>query len=243
MGNKDRSWNIRTLSVEELVALSRLHPTDLVKRLSGEIKALQITLEQSTKPAIMDTLVRILSTVAEVLQAEDENRQQATQILAESFSERCTSFHLQLKLYVDRLQSPAPKYVSPSFPVARYTHQNKVVRLCKLFRALLETLSASTWSCLPVDELLISVKTLSLQPDSGISSTLLQETQRIVELRDQMKQLQVQEKEAPKQEWDNSEYRELQNTPQVEGSVHQRPTLQASLKYHQGSLQGLATLL
>ena len=64
VGNKDRSWNIRTLSVEELVALSRLHPTDLVKRLSGEIKALQITLEQSTKPAIMDTLVRILSTVA-----------------------------------------------------------------------------------------------------------------------------------------------------------------------------------
>ena len=29
VGNKDRSWNIRSLSVDELVALSRLHPGDL----------------------------------------------------------------------------------------------------------------------------------------------------------------------------------------------------------------------
>ena len=197
---------------------------NLVNKLSGDVKALQMTLQQSTKPAIMDTLVRILSNVAEVLQAEGENRQQASQILAESFSERCASFHLQLKLYVDRLQSPAPTYVSPSFSVARYTHQHKVVRLCKLFKTLLETLSASTWSCLPVDELLISVKTLRLQPDSGISSTLLQETQRIVELRDQMRQLQVQEKEAPKQEWDNSEYRKLQILPKwKEVCIRDRP--------------------
>ena len=226
VGNKDRSWNIRSLSVEELVPLSHLHPTDLVNRLSGDVnvKALQMTLQQSTKPAIMDTLVRILSNVAEVLQTEGENRQQTSQILAESFSGRCAGFHLQLKLYVDRLQSPAPKYVSPSFSIAEYTLQHKVVRLCKLFRTLLETLSASTWSCLPVDELLISVKTLSLQPDSGISSTLLQETQRIVELRDQMKQLQVQEKEVPKQEWDNSEYRKLQILPQwKEVCIRDRP--------------------
>jgi len=226
--DKDKSWNIRSLPVGQIVKLSRLRPTNLVDELTGDVKALQMTLQQSakiSKPGIMDTLVRILSKVAEVLRLQaGECRQQASQILAEAFSERCSEFHFQLKMYVVNLQNPALKNVPPGFPIQEYTLQHNVARLCKLFRTLLETLSASTWSCLPVDELLISVRRLSLQPDSGISPTLLQETQRVVELRDQMRQLQVQEKEAPKQEWDNSEYRELQILPKwKEVCIRDRP--------------------
>ena len=227
---KDKSWNIRSLPVGQIVTLSRLRPIDLVNQLTGDVKALQMTLQQSAKtnkPGIMDTLVRILSKVADVLRLQaGESRQRASQLLAEAFSERCSEFHFQLKMYVVNLQSSAIKSVPSiaSFPVAEYTLQRQVVRLCTLFRTLLETLSASTWSCLPVDELLVSVKKLSLLPDSGISSTLLQETQRVVELRDQMRQLQVQEKEAPTQEWDNSEYRELQILPKwKEVCIRDRP--------------------
>ena len=214
VGDKDRSWNIRSLSLREVIALSTLQPAELVNRLAGDIKALQMTLQQSRKisiPVVMDILVQILSKVAD--EKGETSRPQALQILAEAFSERCAEFHLQLKLYVVNLKSPAPRNMPPSFPAAQYTPQLNLMRLCKLFRTLLETLSSSTWSCLPVDELLYSVQQLSLQPMSGVSATQLLEAERIVELRDQMRQLNVQEEEAPRQEWDNSEYRKLQILP------------------------------
>ena len=182
-----------------------------------KIKAFQLTLQHNQtlcKPGIMDAILQILLKVTNFLQSE--TGPQASQILAESLSSRCTDFHFQLKQYVTNLKSN-----TRAVGLERYasTPEFKVDMLCALFKTLLEVLPDSSWSCLPVDELLDATRHLSLTSTPSIR--FVTKAEEIVALRDQIQQqfLEKQRTAARKtsiQEWDNTEYRQIPILPRLE---------------------------
>ena len=215
--SKDKSWTqkLRHLQLSEINELGREHGEELVTRVFNNLKRFQLTLEHLptlSKPGIMDAILRILRTVAKFLHSE--TGPQASQILAESLSDRCPKFHLQLKQYVTDLKS-----AEKSVERVRYasTPATKVCTLCALFKTLLEALPDSSWSCLPVDELLDATKHLQLC--STIGFNYVTEAAEIVACRDQIRE-QVTAKQRPAdqkfQEWDNSEYRQIPILPKRE---------------------------
>ena len=221
---KDHSWNLRSI---QLMPLCKLKPDELVRKLSNDIKAFQQTLQyQKTlaRPGIMAAIVQILSTLADALQSgSEDHRSQASQILAEAFSSRCNVFQLQLKLYVGSLKTPSSGervHVHTMHMRVHETLEYKVQKLCNLFKALLTSLPESSWSCLPADELLETVQ--HLNPTYSVGGLKLKrEAEEIVDLRNHIRQTTAEKKRqsqetAVTEDWDNSEYRQLQILPRWE---------------------------
>ncbi len=203
--------------------MSRLNSQELVNTLANNVKAFQATLQHNntlTRPGIMNAIVQILTSVAETLEPSrlgipSTPPPHATQLLAEAFSSRCPNFQLQLKLYVADFKEST----------VGYTHapQRDIRTVCNLFRILLTSLPESSWSCLPVDELLEAVQHIH---ESGFDPTvtaLLTQATEVVSLRDDVKQACIERQQSLQskasqavEEWDNSEYRQASILPQWE---------------------------
>ena len=222
--------SIRSLSLGEIMELRKLHPSELVSRLSNDAKAFQRTLEQDqklAKPGIMSVLIEILLKVAQCL--ERDNAQQASLILAEVLSERCSSFHLGLKQHVSALKgsSHGIQAIQPARAKAPPQPSTQAQSLCMLFQALLIALPNSSWSCLPVDELADALHQMRLR--GIISGNLDAEVQGIVNLRDEIKESAIEKRQAQsctlvvEEEWDNEEFRKEPILPKWEEICHSDP--------------------
>ena len=204
--DKDKSWydSVRSLSLQNIMSLSRSPPEDLISELFSKIKSLQTTLQyQRTleKPGIMDAILLILSKICNSLTTNnDDLRYKANQILGEVLSTRCSTFQFHLKMYVQNISKG-----------------EQVHRVCKLFHDLLLTLPGSSWSCLPADELENVVKYgtfLMLDKE-----TIQKDVQSLLLLRKTAREehsRQAQHPKEPAEEWDNSEYKDVQILPKWE---------------------------
>ena len=202
--DRDKSWfdNVKYMSFYDINSLSKLPPKSLVIDLFDRIKAFQCTLQKNKsldKPGIMHSIVKILSKVAGVM-TSSEYSQKACLILAEALSDRCPEFQFRLKMYVQQ----------------ELTIDNSRVRLvCGLFQDLLTSLPASSWSCLPIDEL----NSVVVEQMNNTSNRDLQDlVHTVVSLRDDARKQalnQVMKHGNPEEaNWDNSEYRSIQILPQ-----------------------------
>jgi len=175
-------WTPPVLSVHDIFSLSKLNSKELVTEIDNQLKAFQITLAgkqgktRISDPNIMEAVVRILSKLAKEAQTRSHLQGTACKVLAEVLSFRCEHFHWQLKQYVEGLRLPQtqkkPIYTSV---------QHKSQELHDLFRTLLSVLPASSWSCLPVDELKCIVE------KSPVNSALLNQLNQLVEYRNQVR--------------------------------------------------------
>ena len=219
--------SIRSLSLCDIMELRKLHPSEIVSRLSSDSKAFQRTLEQDQKLAkqgIMSVLVEILLKVAQCF--EGENAQQASLILAEVLSERCSSFHLGLKQHVSALKSSGHgiQAIQPARAKAPPPPSTQAQSLCMLFQALLTALPNSSWCCLPVDELADALHQMRLR--GIVSSNLDTEVQEIVKLRDEIKESTIEKRQAQsctlvvEEDGDDEEFRNESILPKWEEICH-----------------------
>ena len=215
-----RSVSIRSLSLDDMMDLASLHPSDLVSRLSNNIKAFQHTLELPvTEPGIVGTLVDILLKVVQCLQDETAPVSQwrkAILILSEVLSERCSTFHLGLKQYIISGPKVSGPYLLPRTCYPSTLSLSQAQSLCSLFRALHTALPTSSGKCLPVDELAHALGQTSL------FSSLDAEVQEIVKLHDEIKEAAIEKQQAQNselvagEEWDNEEFRKEPILPKWE---------------------------
>ena len=151
-------WTPPFLSARDIFSLSKRDSKELVTETDNQLKAFQITLagEQGktriSDPKIMEAIVLILSKLAKEAETGSYLQGTACKVLAEVLSTRCEHFHWQLKQYVEGLR--LSQTLRGSGPLV----QLKIRELHDLFRILLSVLPASSWSCLPVDELKCTIK-------------------------------------------------------------------------------------
>ena len=211
-----KRWTPPYLSVHEILSLSKLNSKELVTEIDNQLKAFQMTLAgkqgktRISDSKIMEAVVQILSKLAKEAQTRSHFQGTACKVLAEVLSIRCEHFHWQLKQYVEGLRLPQTQ----KKPI--YTSiQLKTQELHDLFRILLSVLPASSWSCLPVDELKHTVE------NSPVNSALLNQLNQLVEYRNQVRddhseKKQSRERATDHQEWDNSEFQQIPILPEWE---------------------------
>ena len=224
-------WNIQSMPMGELKSLCKVRESsELVDRLFDRLKSFQRTLQLSNKlneNGIMDAIIYILMRVSECLKTDgipseqSESQSRACQILGEVVSSRCADFQFRLSIYVKRdlvdrstVRQTSQRQHPPMIPFSYCSSHAKATSVCTLFRSLLETIPESSWSVLPVNELVSFIRSSPSLHD------LLYEAENILLLHDEMRE---QTKSAHKKkhlqikaDWDNSEYREEQILPEWE---------------------------
>ena len=199
------------MSLQDFNSLSKLPPEVLINDLFDRIKAFRCTLQKNLSLDIVHTIVKILSKVAGVMTSSDCSHK-ACQILGEALSDRCSQFRFHLERYVlHELAIDSSRY-EPSVQT-----MNKIRLVGGLFRDLLTSLPASSWFCLPVDELISVVEEHINNTSSRDAESLRDLIHTVVSLRDSAREQalkQVMRVNPEEANWDNSEYRSIQILPQ-----------------------------
>ena len=210
--SKDHPSKIPRLNYTELKNLSfSPDSSEVISFIELNLKAFQHSLSTCDKfPRIdqyIETILRILRTICK---ANTDYQEAANRILAEILSVRCEQFHLQLKGYVCKMTT------------------DKAHETMHLFSLLLRLLPGSSWSVLPVCDLLDSVL---LMQDSDLiqQATDLRQIYEDIRLkhRTQAAKRVLVEDEI---NWDNSLYRTMQLYPTVEEvCIEDSPRLRSGL--------------
>ncbi len=212
-----------SLTARQIKLLSELDQDQLVQCVDNQLKAFTDLLGKPSKqiqlsqPDIMETVLQILSKLArEAQNPESELQGTASKVLAEILSERCTYFHHHLRVsYIANLRLPQSR--GRGLMTTDRTGTTKAQNLCHLFHTILTALPRASWSCLPVDELYEAVSKGTM---CHVSTTIVSEAEDLVKQRNEIKESHQRQKQAerlkgeePKEEWDNSEYRQLPILP------------------------------
>ena len=181
-----------SISISEL---ANLEPRLLVNRLNNQLKEFQQKIGDAT--TLMADVVTVLLKLVELTSKNDiEEQGDASKIIAEILSERSEKFHFQLKRAVK----------SPKCTLAQ------AEKFCNLFESLLQTYQSLSKDCLPMDELLETVKRLTKV--GTINSALLERAENLCETRDQIRDKQINHNIVAVDERDDTGYKSLPILPE-----------------------------
>ena len=193
-----RSAPLTSISIHELATLDS---EVLVKRVDSQLKEFQQAIGDQNivgRPESMDNVVQILLTLTNIASKGDAGEQQsaASRIIAEILSERSEQFHFQLKRSVNMCM------------VCK-----QVENYCSLFLAMLKMFESSAWECLPIDELHETATRIQV---GATNSSLLNRTEEIREIRDQMRDARTStvNPTEPENQRDDSEFKSIPLLPE-----------------------------
>ncbi len=211
-GHDQHSRRIQSFlfSKEKLHELIRISVPEVIVTISGQIKSFQTVIERSgICKKDMSLVLQVLLKVSKGLSCEGDDKAKAIMILNEVFNHhQCYNFHSQLKQFLSRM------CLGESF---RESDLNVVG---DLFYNLLEKIRGKYWTILPLETLFETVRVLSqnkmLKAKAKINSTC----EYLRAFYDEMKEKQMTKSVKTSQhgkedlKWDNSEYRDIQVSPQ-----------------------------
>ena len=214
-----KSTHFHRLEMSDFKTLSKCSSSEVVKRLYADLKGFQVSLSTCNKIANTTSklhytllVVSVLLKVSKEYMPGNDSDGSAI-ILAEFLSERCASFHMLLKEYINFL-ALNDKELNRNF---RNIHD--------LFSHLLISHPMSSWCILPIDDLAEALESHELDPKLH---------EDIVQLKAQKDDIRVNFKlrcsNTQNIEWDNSAYRTLPILPTIQEICSSTsPTLRSSI--------------
>ena len=206
--SRAQSTQVHRMELTDLTDLAKLSPCEVVFKIQGDIKGFQESLKSCNKIHVKSKdlyIATVIDLLSKICEARDEVPEEATMIIAEFLSDRCSEFHFLLKSYVSTLPCQAD--------------QSMASRLLLLFQNLVTTVPSSALYALPIDDLSESITSISTDDN---------ELYMVTELKKQCneaKERRMEKKKPPNisiEEWDNSLYRTIPILPTMDEicSVH-----------------------
>ncbi|XP_019853694.1 PREDICTED: NFX1-type zinc finger-containing protein 1-like [Amphimedon queenslandica] len=197
--SRAQSTQVYRMELTDLTDLAKLPPCEVVYKIYCGMKGFQESLQSCSKIHVKSKdlyIATVIDLLFKICEARDEVPEEATMIIAEFLSGRCSEFQCLLKSYVCQAD------------------QSMTSQLLLLFQKLVAIMPSSALYALPIDDLSESIASISIDTN---------ELHMVTELKKQCneaKEHRMEKKKPPNicinEEWDNSLYRTMPILPTID---------------------------